>query len=251
MGTIDTVTSRLKSLASSSKTKMSLAAIRQQMSSSSPFPVVDILLTNTWPASMTAFSSSSPPLSDVNECSAQPLDQIVRLAKPRYHFACGAGDPPQFWEREPFVWDDENGRVTRFVTLGAFGTKVQEGVKKPRVRTTFLHVVQMCLVFLKWFYAFSIAPVTASTPTPPRPSNATANPFVSSGTPKRTVDMSEAESFIWESISGHASNKRPRRGRVMVFRKARVRASHGGPQIKLPMGSHLKDTSARFVNRAR
>jgi len=26
-----------------------------------------------------------------------------------------------FWEREPFVWDDEQGRVSRFISLGAFG----------------------------------------------------------------------------------------------------------------------------------
>lgn len=38
-----------------------------------------------------------------------------------------------FWEREPFVWDDEEGRVSRFVSLGAFGGEPTAG-KKQRVR---------------------------------------------------------------------------------------------------------------------
>jgi hypothetical protein len=37
-----------------------------------------------------------------------------------------------FWEREPFVWDDEDGRVSRFVSLGAFGGEPTAG-KKQRV----------------------------------------------------------------------------------------------------------------------
>lgn len=38
-----------------------------------------------------------------------------------------------FWEREPYVWDDEAGRVSRFVSLGAFGGEPVSG-KKQRVR---------------------------------------------------------------------------------------------------------------------
>ena len=26
-----------------------------------------------------------------------------------------------FWEREPFTWNKDYGRITRFVSLGAFG----------------------------------------------------------------------------------------------------------------------------------
>ena len=60
------------------------------------------------------------------------MSEIVRKTKPRYHFAAGGGHPPKFWEREPFVWDDDNGRVSRFVSLGAFGGEQGPG-KKPRV----------------------------------------------------------------------------------------------------------------------
>ena len=61
-----------------------------------------------------------------------PVAEIVRRTKPRYHFTAGGGKPPKFWEREPFVWDEDNGRVTRFVSLGAFGGPPAEG-KKQRV----------------------------------------------------------------------------------------------------------------------
>jgi hypothetical protein len=37
-----------------------------------------------------------------------------------------------FWEREPFVWDGEEGRVSRFVSLGSFGGEPTTG-KKQRV----------------------------------------------------------------------------------------------------------------------
>lgn len=40
-----------------------------------------------------------------------------------------------FWEREPFVWDDEGGRVSRFVSLGAFGGEAPTSGKKQRVRS--------------------------------------------------------------------------------------------------------------------
>jgi hypothetical protein len=37
-----------------------------------------------------------------------------------------------FWEREPFMWDDEEGRISRFISLGAFGGEPSPG-KKQRV----------------------------------------------------------------------------------------------------------------------
>jgi hypothetical protein len=40
--------------------------------------------------------------------------------------------PPKFGEREPFVWEDEQGCVSRFVSLGAFGGETTG--KKQRVR---------------------------------------------------------------------------------------------------------------------
>jgi hypothetical protein len=42
-----------------------------------------------------------------------------------------------FWEREPFVWDEEEARVSRFVSLGAFGGEPTAG-KKQRVGPSLL-----------------------------------------------------------------------------------------------------------------
>lgn len=39
------------------------------------------------------------------------------------------------------MWDDEAGRVSRFVSLGAFGAEVTGG-KKPRVRWNFRHDIK-------------------------------------------------------------------------------------------------------------
>lgn len=48
----------------------------------------------------------------------------------------GSQTSPQFWEREPFVWEgEEGGRVTRFLSLGAFGGAAPAVGKKPRVST--------------------------------------------------------------------------------------------------------------------
>lgn len=66
---------------------------------------------------------------------------MIRKVKPRYHFSALGGRPPQFWEREPFLWDDEAGRVSRFVSLGAFGAEATGG-KKPRVRQNLTNVIE-------------------------------------------------------------------------------------------------------------
>jgi hypothetical protein len=66
---------------------------------------------------------------------APPLDDVIRKTKPRYHFAAGSGpqaQQPKFWEREPYVWNDEKGRVSRFISLGSFGGEAPSG-KKQRV----------------------------------------------------------------------------------------------------------------------
>lgn len=107
----------------------SLAAIRSQ---SAPNQLVDILMTNAWPSSIAQLSTVPLPSPDLPANGAPPLDEVIRNIKPRYHFAAKGGQPSVFWEREPYTWDRDGGRVSRFVSLGAFGGEVTTG-KKPRV----------------------------------------------------------------------------------------------------------------------
>ena len=85
--------------------------------------------------SLIALAASTPlPAPELGALGVDPLADVVRRTRPRYHFAAGGGRPARFWEREPFVWDDADGggRVSRFVSLGAFGGEQAAG-KKPRV----------------------------------------------------------------------------------------------------------------------
>ncbi|KDR81728.1 hypothetical protein GALMADRAFT_207150 [Galerina marginata CBS 339.88] len=170
-----------KTSTSNQKSYSSLASIQATASSSQ---LVDILLTNIWPISITQFSSAPLPDPQLSSVGASPLSDIIRKTKPRYHIAAGAGHPPKFWEREPYTWEDEQGRVSRFVSLGAFGGESGTG-KKPR-----------------WFYAFSIAPNSSATEPPVRPANATKNPFLESASraPKRALDMDGGANFIFGNV---------------------------------------------------
>jgi hypothetical protein len=180
----------------------SLAAIRSTAETS---PLVDILMSNAWPICITDFSSAPLPSPELASIGAPPLNDVIRHIKPRYHFAAGGGSPPQFWEREPFVWDDEAGRVTRFVSLGAFGGKPTSGKKQrvcPYVGLQSMYINLLC--FCQWFYAFSISPSDTTKTLMPRPQNATQNPFTSLSAPqpaKRPVDMSEVENFIFGAVN--------------------------------------------------
>lgn len=62
---------------------------------------------------------------------APPLNDVVKTLKPRYHFASVT---QKFWEREPFAWEkdgkDNDSRVTRFISLGAFGSRDISGSKQ-------------------------------------------------------------------------------------------------------------------------
>ena len=101
-----------------------------------------------------------------------------------------------FWEREPFVWDDEEGRVSRFVSLGAFGGEQPTTGKKQRVPTfTWANILYSAV--LQWFYAFTINP-NLSAPAS-RPNTATKNPFTEfvQRLQKRPLDMNEGENFRW------------------------------------------------------
>lgn len=119
------------STTSTTKNYKSLAAIQSTSASSQS---VDILLSNAWPSLITNSSACPVPQNELPQILAPPLDEIVRRIRPRYHFTTGGGSPPLFWEREPFVWDEE-GRVTRFISLGAFSGGTPSSGKKQRVRS--------------------------------------------------------------------------------------------------------------------
>jgi hypothetical protein len=114
----------------------SLATLKA--ASSASVPKVDILLTHATPASI-ALHTPNVPEALTNPISV-PLDEVVRRALPRYHFVSGAGI---FWEREPFAWPGaaDDGRCTRFLSIGRYGEKTLEGQKKPRVRPISILVV--------------------------------------------------------------------------------------------------------------
>lgn len=175
----------------------SLAAI---MASTAASQNIDILLTNTFPSNITAFSSAPRPAPNFpSPPGADPVSEVVRRTKPRYHFVAGGGgegDVPLFWEREPVVWEEESARVLRFVSLGSFGKTPESGKKQ------------------RWFYAFSIAPQTPTTPPPSRPANATRNPFterIPHGQ-KRPLQNDDGENFRWGTVQGGNKRGRPNGG---------------------------------------
>ncbi|KAF7295541.1 Nuclear protein [Mycena indigotica] len=173
----------LATSSSSSKHNYKSLADIQANASSSQF--IDILLTNAWPAAVVNHSAATLPAPELSQIGAPPLDDAIRKVKPRYHFAASGGKPSMFWEREPFVWDNESGRVSRFVSLGAFGGETTAGKKQ------------------RWFYAFSIAPNSATAPPPARPANTTKNPFTDSvvRVPKRPFESTaEGENFIFGNV---------------------------------------------------
>lgn len=101
---------------------------------------LDILVSYKWPKVIAAREKLTL-VADPN------IDSVVVRLKPRYHFAVGAADG-KFFELPPFRWDD--GRTTRFISLG------QEGTKE------------------KWFYAFGIDP---QAPAPVADAHLIVNPF--------------------------------------------------------------------------
>lgn len=101
--------------------------------SASPQPV-DILLTHCLPQLLTVHSKLLPKNPTAPAWGCAPITEVLRNARPRYHFA--GGSQPQFWEREPWVWDQPGSQlhpnhlqVTRFVNLGEFGNKDKERVR--------------------------------------------------------------------------------------------------------------------------
>ncbi|KAI1794660.1 nuclear protein [Ganoderma leucocontextum] len=158
-------------MTSSKPTEQSYTSLAFIKSSSTASQLIDILITNTWPVGITEFSSAPLPAPELTSIGVEPVSEVVRRTKPRYHFAGAGGHPPRFWEREPYTWDnpEDKGRTSRFVSLGAFGGEQPSG-KKPR-----------------WFYAFSIAALSATSEPQLKPANATQNPFLHRA-PKRRLD---------------------------------------------------------------
>ncbi|VDB82716.1 unnamed protein product [Peniophora sp. CBMAI 1063] len=220
-----TVSKLLSNAMTSSAPKgSSLASIMAAASSSS---LVDILLSHVWPSAVTEFSTAPLPSPSLSNIGAPPADEVISKLKPRYIFASGGGQPPHFWEREPFVWDEEGGRVSRFVGLGAFGGEPPAEGKKQR-----------------WFYAFSIAPGLPAAP-PARPPNATQNPFTDAPArrAKRPHDAEEgAADYRWGTTAqtGVGGNKK----------RSRTGPGPGGEQGKPPEGYRCKrcDSTEHFIN---
>ncbi|ODQ77869.1 hypothetical protein BABINDRAFT_163244 [Babjeviella inositovora NRRL Y-12698] len=106
---------------------------------------VDILLTYQWPQQMA--DELKLTLIESNTL----LSDIVKLAKPRYHFSVGSSSG-KFFERSPFKWDDNESRITRFISLGQEGSASKD----------------------KWFYAFNMSVLPSVSE---NPLNLTENPF--------------------------------------------------------------------------
>ena len=168
---------------------------------------------------MPALSAVPLPLDppDISAACAPPLDEIIRRLQPRYHFATGAGHPPVFWEREPYVWQDEgNDRISRFVGLGAFGGPPSEG-KKQRVSFTY-YCIDHPSSNQQWFYAFSIAPnsiVNAASTT--RPPNTSKNPFTDMIHMPRKREIPDMDDSGQNYIFGNNFQKPAKRARVGAY----------------------------------
>lgn len=134
---IDRLLSNTLTSSSSSQQSMTYSSLASIQASASSFQTIDIFLTNTWPPAITHFSQtfSQDPQMATAALGAPPLDDVIQKIKPRYHFSAGSGPQaqhPRFWEREPYIWDDEKGRISRFISLGPFGGEPPAG-KKQRV----------------------------------------------------------------------------------------------------------------------
>ncbi|PIL24278.1 hypothetical protein GSI_14031 [Ganoderma sinense ZZ0214-1] len=196
-------------MTSSKPTDQNYTSLASIKSSSTSSQLIDILISNVWPDGITGFSAAPLPAPELSSIGVDPVAEVVRRTKPRYHFTAGGGHPPRFWEREPYTWDnaEDKGRIGRFVSLGAFGGEQPPG-KKPR-----------------WFYAFSIAALSATSEPPPKPANATQNPFLHRA-PKRRLES----------------------GVQQLGKRSRTDAAGADASQTVRKGSRLLGTSARFAS---
>ncbi|KAI0306802.1 nuclear protein [Multifurca ochricompacta] len=184
--------------------------------SNTSYSFVDVLISHDWPSVISEFSAVPLPSPELCNVGSPPINEIIVKTKPRYIFCSGGVKPPRFWEREPFTWTDEADRVSRFVSLGAFGGEPNDGRKQ------------------RWFYAFAITPNVQTTGESQMPANATPNPFIDSPrADKRPFEAAEGGNYRWGDV------ERPWK-----------RSNRGGEQGKLPLGYRCKrcDGTDHFIN---
>lgn len=123
---------------------------------------VDILCTYNWPKAL----ATQRQLTLVGNSF---IDEIVKLTKPRYHFAVGH-ESGVFYEAAPFSWSEN--RYTRFIGLG------QEGLGG------------------KWFYAFTMNRLLCDS----APKTLSENPFTTECSRKRKPENSHRPQHEQELI---------------------------------------------------
>lgn len=155
------------------------AAAAAESAAAAPRPPIDLLLTNEWPSGVTLFSQTELPHPTARMWGVPPIAALARAGTPRYHFALAPSPRANaapivgldqadcetgfFWEREPYINElplqsapGTEASVTRFVSLARFGNP-----KKAR-----------------WFMALNLTPAASSATLPPRPSNSTPSPYL-------------------------------------------------------------------------
>lgn len=100
-------------------------ALHNEILTNKHLPLVDILVTYHWPEAISL-------LQKLSLVGNSFIDSVVKVARPRYHFAVGS-ERGRFFETDSFSWKDEpNHLSTRFISLGQNGSGD------------------------KWFYAFAL-----------------------------------------------------------------------------------------------
>ena len=149
----------------------------------------DILITNSWPASITTGSKVS-----IGEGAQAPIEEqcvadLCAALKPRYHFSTSG---ESFYEREPFFHAPKEGAsgdrpLTRFISLASSNT----------------------LSKAKWLYAFSLDP---KAPTPSiLPTGTTPSPL--NVAQKRSRAEDQPETFSRYASNGSSHHSRPHKKR--------------------------------------
>ena len=132
----------------------------------------DILITNTWPASIRSGSKIQFPEDSDEAPSEECIGDLCSALKPRYHFT---SSPQLFYEREPFFHLTEDNQpdttsITRFISMAAFDNTSKQ----------------------KWLYAFTFDP--NATLAASMPSGTTITP-IPTGPRKRQRDLDGEQAY--------------------------------------------------------